>query len=201
MIGVLLAMATERVLRWPAAPDWRYAVRIVWFSALTFALVPIVPTELQVRQREQTPAFFAAGSWRDYVGPGGSVVVVPLPDAGDADPLHWQVEAGLEFPLAEGYFVGPATDGRGTYGAVRRPTSVLLEDVAEDGVAARVNQEQRVDLLRDLRYWKADVMVLPVRAPNQQPLRDTVERLLGRAPHVVRDVWVWDTSDLTRPHA
>nr|WP_232285598.1 glycosyl transferase [Saccharomonospora marina] len=200
LIGVLLAMATERVLRWVAAPDWRYAARIVWFSALTFALVPVIPTELEVRQREDTPAFFTAGSWRDYVRPGGSVVVVPLPDAGDADALHWQVETGLEFPLAEGYFVGPATDGRGTYGAVRRPTSVLLEDVAEDGVAATVSKEQRVDVLRDLRYWKADVMVLPVRTPNQQPLRDTVERLLGRPPHVVRDVWVWDTSDLTRPH-
>lgn len=199
LIGVLLAMATERILRLAVAPDWRYAARIVWFSALVFALVPIVPTELDVRRREETPAFFTAGSWREYVRPGGSVVVVPLPDAGDADALHWQVAAGLEFPLAEGYFVGPAADGRGTYGAIRRPTSVLLEEVAQDAVVPRVSKQQRLDALRDLRYWQADVVVLPVRAHNQQPLRETVERLLGRAPHVVRDVWVWDTSDLGRP--
>ncbi|MFC4001284.1 glycosyl transferase [Prauserella oleivorans] len=195
--GILLALATERVLRprWPG--DWRHVARTVWFSALALALVPIAPTELRVSARDPAPVFFTDDTWRRYVEPGGSVVVVPLPDSGDAEALHWQVEAGLGFPLAEGYFVGPSPDGRGTYGAVRRPTSSVLEDVAESGVVPTVTAREREQALADLRYWRADVVVLPTTADEEDALRTTVERLLDRDARFVDGVWVWDVRSVT----
>ncbi|MFF5989495.1 glycosyl transferase [Prauserella flavalba] len=195
--GILLALATERVLRLDLARDWGYAARIGWFGALAFALVPIAPTELRVHERDPVPQFFADDTWRQYVEPGGSVVVVPLPDTGDAEALHWQVEAGFGFPLAEGYFVGPSTDGRGTYGAVRRPVSELLEQVADTGVAPAISPAGRRQAAADLRYWKADVVVLPMRADQADALRTTVDRLLDQNARPVGGMWVWDVRAVT----
>ncbi|MEU6643389.1 glycosyl transferase [Saccharomonospora sp. NPDC046836] len=195
--GILLAMATERVLRYRAPDEWRYTARIAWFSALTFALVPIAPTELRVHEREPTPEFFTAGTWRNFVEPGGSVVVVPLPDTGDAKALRWQIDAGLGFPLAEGYFVGPYTDGRGAYGAVRRPMSSLLEDIADTGTVPAIAAGGTAQAIADLRYWEADVVVLPADAGEVDALRYTIEQLLGEHGRLVDGVWLWDVRVLT----
>ncbi|EID52853.1 hypothetical protein [Saccharomonospora xinjiangensis] len=206
VIGVLLARATEKVQNLNVRADWRQAACIVWFSTLTFALVPIAPTELTVGQRGEPPAFFATGEWRRYVD-GGSVVVVPLPSPGDADALHWQVEAGLEFPLAGGYFVGPGSDGEGRYGPEYRPTTYLLAEVHETGQVPEITDDDRDNALDDLRFWRADVVVLPIGdSESQVQLRETVEELLGRPGKVNRDVWVWDVRDVagsavTSPHA
>lgn len=193
--GVLLALATERVLRLAAAPEWRHAARIVWLAAVVCAFAPIVPTEFPVSERNEAPAFLADGLWRDYVDPGGSVVMVPLPSTGHADPLHWQVEAGLEYPLAEGYFVGPGDDGEGIYGAVRRPTSRLLEEVADKGTVPDITADQRADAVADLRYWHADVLVLPVSMPHHEALRETVDGMLDRPGQLVGGAWVWDVRE------
>nr|WP_157596818.1 glycosyl transferase [Saccharomonospora saliphila] len=192
VIGVLLAMATERVPRLPVRREWRHAAVLVWCGALALALVPIAPTELRVSERAPAPDFFADGTWRKHVH-DGSVVMVPPPDPGDADPLHWQVRAGLGFPLAEGYFVGPNDDGDGIYGAVRRPTSALLETVAEDGEVPEIGADERADARVDLRYWRADVLVLPLGTPQEDELRTTVTTLLDHPPRLVDDVWLWPT--------
>lgn len=190
-IGVLLALATERVLRLGGEPEWRLGWRVLWFGALGLALLPIAPTPLPVDQREPTPAFFAGGTWRDYVQRDGSVVVAPLPDTGDARALHWQVETGFAFPIAEGYFVGPGTDGRGMYGALRRPTSELLEEVDDTGTVPSITDDDRAQLREDLRYWRADVVVVLANV-TKEPVRETVEALLGRPGELVGGVWVWD---------
>ncbi len=199
LVGVLLARATEKVLRLPVRQDWRQAAAIVWFSVLTFALLPIAPTELVVGERGTTPAFFTAGEWRRYVD-DGSVVVVPLPNPSDADALHWQVKSGMEFPLAGGYFVGPDGEGDGRYGPEYRPTTYLLQQVHETGQVPEITDDDRQHALDDLRHWRADVVVLPIGdSEHQVPLRETLEALLGRPGEVQRDVWVWDVRSLTAP--
>nr|WP_026359940.1 hypothetical protein [Amycolatopsis nigrescens] len=201
-IGALLAIATDRVLA--AAASWevrqlKLPLRLLWLGALTAVLLPIAPTPLEAEIREATPRFFADGGWRGQVEPGGSVVVVPLPSSGDARALHWQVEAGLEFPLADGYFVGPngPDDKRGRYGAIRRPTTALLAKVRESGAIPQIDEGARTDALDDLRYWRADVVVLP-RGKNQDALRDTVDLLLRSPARYVDGVWIWDVRELTR---
>jgi len=196
-IAALLAIATDRVFT--AAPSYanrNLPVRFLWLGALVAVLLPLAPTPLKTYLRPETPAFFADGAWRDHVT-DGSVVVVPLPGTGDAEALSWQVDAGLGFPLAGGYFVGPngPDDKRGRYGAVERPTAALLADVRDSGVVPEVTDAQRVQAAEDLKYWRADAVVL-APTTNGSALEETVDRLLGQSAEFVDGVWVWDVRTL-----
>jgi hypothetical protein len=195
-IGVLLALASERAFAVGARPG-PGVTRLVWTVALVAALGPIVPTPLQVEQRRPTPQFFADGTWRQYVRPGGVVVPAPLPNPGNNDAMHWQAGAGLAFAVPEGYFVGPgATDRKGRYGAVQRPTSALLEKVADRGIVPPLGERDRVEALADLRFWRADIVVVPPQ-PREEAVRATVELLLRRPAFYVDGVWLWDVRALT----
>lgn len=44
----------------------------------------------------------------------------------------------------------------------------------------------------DLRYWRADVLVLPLGSRKTDVLRTTTTQLLGFEPVRVADVLVWD---------
>ncbi|WP_236796182.1 glycosyl transferase [Amycolatopsis sp. GM8] len=198
-VGALLAIATQRVFE--AAPSFRdkeLPIRWLWIGALVAVLLPIAPTPLETITRPATPAFFYDGTWRSYVS-SGSVVTVPLPSTGDARALHWQVRADSGFPLAAGYFVGPAgpDDKRGRYGAAERPTTHLLQEVQDNGDVPAVTDADRAAAIADLRYWHADVMVLAPGTTNQQPLQATVEALLNTPARYVDGVWLWDVRPLT----
>ena len=199
LVGALLALATDRVFTAAASPDGQQLpVRLMWVGAVVAVLLPIAPTQLVVKDRPRTPTFFADGTWRRYVGVNGTVVTVPLPSGGNSEPLHWQIEAGLGFAIPEGYFIGPnsATDRRGRYGAIQRPTSILLDTVSESGATPVITGVQRAQAVEDLRYWHADVLVLPPRT-NDTALRSTVDLLLGTPGQFVGGVWVWDVQPLT----
>jgi hypothetical protein len=198
VIGMLLALASDRVLHQPPHGLGWLTTRRLWFLALALAVIPILPLRFTVVTRPNPPAFFTDGAWHEYLRPGRALVTVPLPDASDAGALHWQVAAGLGFPIAEGYFVGPAGPSKqGTYGAVPRATSQLLAGVARSGAVGLIGPAQRADAVADLRYWQADAVVLPLTQPNQAALRATLRELLG--PGQVRDgVVVWDVRPLLR---
>ncbi|WP_107659904.1 glycosyl transferase [Nocardia suismassiliense] len=193
-IAVILALATDRAVRaWRESPvDWR---PLAWFGTLACALLPLVPTVLPVIERAPTPEFFAGGAVREYVR-DGSVVMVPPPRPADARALRWQADAGFDFPLAGGYFVGPTgTQKKGIYGPEMRPTTALLVQAQDTGVVPPIGDEERAQLLNDLNFWQADVLVLPATA-NGDTLSATVTRLLGFGPTRVDDVWVWNVRAL-----
>ncbi|ADJ48322.1 glycosyl transferase [Amycolatopsis mediterranei S699] len=204
VVGALLAIATHRVwtaaAQQPAPVDGQpaFPLRMIWVGAVVAVLLPIAPTELVTHQRPLSPPFFADGIWRQYVAPGGSLVPVPLPSTGEAEPLHWQVDAGLGYPMPEGYFVGPTSpdDRRGRYGAVPLPTSDLFAQVERTGQAAEVTEADRTQALADLRAWNADVLVVGPRQ-NQEALKSTVELLLRKPAEFVGGVWIWDVRPLT----
>ena len=197
-MGLLLAMASDRALiRPPCRPRWTglgwLTSRRLWFVALALAVLPILPVRFDTTPRPATPAFFSSGDWRQYVRPGRAVLTVPPPDPSGAAALHWQVTTGFAFPLVEGYFVGPAAgpDRVGIYGADRRPTSLLLAGVYLSGQIPPIGAQEHATALADLRYWRADVVVLPGDVYNEAALRTTLVQLLG--PGRPRDdVTVWD---------
>ena len=203
-IGALLAIATDRVftaaaaLPEPGEGQRRLPVRLMWIGAVIAVLLPIAPTQLLVKDRPPTPAFFADGTWRTYVAPGGTVVPVPLPSSGESEPLHWQVDAGLGYAMPEGYFVGPSgpNDKRGRYGAVQRPTSALLDQIRDSGTAAPVDDTARDQAIDDLRYWHASVLVLIPRE-HSDAYRATVDLLLRKPAEFVDGVWIWDVRPIT----
>ncbi|MET8426409.1 DUF6541 family protein [Nocardia sp. NPDC004860] len=193
-IALILALATQRALDYwkVSATDWR---PLALFGALAFALLPLTPTILPAVQRPPTPDFFADGTVRQYVS-HGSVVVAPPPTPPDARALHWQAESGFEFPLAGGYFVGPTgTSKKGRYGPDDRPTASLLMKAQRSNTIPVVDNAMRAQALADLRYWRADVVVLPP-TDNSDTLRLTVDQLIGFPARYVDGVWLWDVRDL-----
>nr|WP_280468472.1 glycosyl transferase [Nocardia cyriacigeorgica] len=193
-IAVILTLACERAIAlWKeSAVDPK---PLAWFAALTFALLPLVPTILPVAERTATPDFFTDGTVDRYVE-DGSVVVVPPPRPPDARALRWQADAGFSFPLAGGYFVGPTgADKKGIYGPAARATASLLVQAQDTGRVPVIDADDRAAALADLRFWRADVVVLP-QTTHADTLRQTMTALLGTPPTRVQDVWVWDVRSM-----
>ncbi|WP_327305408.1 glycosyltransferase family 2 protein [Streptomyces sp. NBC_01298] len=186
VLGILLALALDRILRLPARE-----VRTLGLLGVAAALIPVLPLPLTVRDRAPVPAFITSGDWKGYVKDGEALVPVPLPDPGQADALHWQVEADFGFRLAGGYFNGPwGPDRVGIYGATPRHLSNLLRDVRYGGQPPEITDSWRLQARQDLEYWKAGAVVLPFQDRDAE-LRDLITGLLGRDPEKVRDAWVW----------
>ncbi|MEV7420290.1 dolichyl-phosphate beta-glucosyltransferase [Streptomyces sp. NPDC089919] len=186
-LGVLVALGADRIL---ALPEVRQ--RRLGMVAVAAALLPIVPTPFPVRDRAPVPAFIADGTWRQYLPEGRSLVPVPVPDPAGSDALHWQVEAGLGFRMPGGYFNGPwGPDRMGIYGATPRWTSNMLSDVRYGKPAPHIGPAWQAQARKDLRWWKAGLLVLPQDQERALELRDTVTKLLGRPPQKVEDVWIW----------
>lgn len=192
-IAAVLALATDRALHW-----WKNSLSdprpLIWCAALALALVPLTPTRLPVTHRPGTPAFFTDGAVRRYLD-GGSVVIAPPPTRLDARPLRWQYDADFDFPIAGGYFVGPMADKKGGYGPVDRPTAGLLMQVQDSGHIPEIGAAQRLQARTDLRYWHADVVVLPPTV-NGDALHDTLDQLLGAPGQYIDGVWAWDVRAL-----
>lgn len=195
-IGLLLAMGTYRALveiRDPRLP--RRTLPVAWLIVLATASVLLVPTRIDTVERAATPEFITSGSWEKYIS-DGSLVSVPVSNAEEARAMQWQVDADFGFPIAGGYFVGPHSLTRGgIYGAESRPTSSLLLGAKQSGQIPVVDDVARAAALTDLRFWRADVLVLP-KAADDNVLRQTVNNLVGFDATRVDDVWVWDVRKL-----
>ncbi|KJY33727.1 glycosyl transferase, partial [Streptomyces sp. NRRL S-444] len=186
VLGVLLALALDRIVR--VRPR---ELRTLGLLGVAAALIPVLPLPLAVRERAPVPAFIASGAWKGYVKDGEALVPVPLPDPGQADALHWQVEAGFGFRLAGGYYNGPwGPDRIGIYGATPRHLSNLLRDVRYGAQPPEITPQWREQARQDLEFWKAGAVVLPFQDRGIE-LRDMISELVGRQPEKVHDVWVW----------
>ncbi|MGW6691427.1 glycosyltransferase family 2 protein [Streptomyces sp. NPDC054961] len=186
VLGILLALALDRIARARTRE-----LRTLGLLGAAAALIPVLPLPLTVRERAPVPAFITSGAWKDYVKDGEALVPVPLPDPGQADALHWQVEADFGFRLAGGYFNGPwGPDRIGIYGASPRHLSNLLRDVRYGATPPEVTAQWRLQARQDLAYWKAGALVLPQQDRDTE-LRELITGLLGRQPEKVLDAWVW----------
>lgn len=159
------------------------------------ALLPVFPTPVSVAERPAVPSFFTSGDWRDYVG-DGSVLAVPPPAIADARAFDWQLATGMEFPLVEGYFVGPnsATDRSGRHGAVRRPLSEWLWSIVDTGVLTSPTTAEVEAFRADLLAWNVDAIVLPER-PETPLLLAGLQEAFGPPRHT-GGVHVWDARAL-----
>jgi len=160
--------------------------------AVLVALTPMIPTPLWAEARPAVPAFFTQGQWRVFVD-DGSVLAVPPPDICDMRAADWQAAAAWDFPLVEGYFMGPdgSGTGMGIRGAVRRPFSQWLATINQTQVARTATAEEKAQFIRDLSAWRTDLVVLDARtdvvaqrcsgAAGTTVLRRSVESVLGPA--------------------
>jgi hypothetical protein len=181
-LGILLAVATDRVLTLPPTG------RAVAAAAIVAALVPIAPTPLQVADRPDVPRFISSGQWREYVEPGRTLVPVPVEGRTG---LRWATVADLGFAVPQGYFLGPTgpDDDSGRWSAPLRPTWQLLGRVAA-GRDVAVTERERAQAQQDVRFWRADAVVLYDRAPRAEALRRTLDALFDPGRQV-SDVHVY----------
>jgi hypothetical protein len=175
--------------------------RAAWAAAFAVALLPLAPIPLITDEREPVPDFIALGRWREYVSDGG--VLAPVPPTSDVlpDGQRWQAYALAArhgaFAIPAGFFLGPGgPDGRGRIGPVPRPTADLLATVARYGVVPAITEIDRAAARDDLRYWRAEAVVLADRvhgakwAVQVDAVREATTALLG-PPRRVDDVWLW----------
>ncbi|WP_436971197.1 hypothetical protein [Micromonospora chersina] len=201
VIGVLLALAVERAAALRVVE--RRTVRTLTAAGLVFALLPIAPMPLRVTTRPAVPKFITADRWRHYVGPDQTLVAVPVPAMGNTDPMRWAASTDLAFKIPGGYFLAPrngVTGDPGRFGG--RPSGIgeLLAEVEATGRTPKLDDRQRRRFLDELRHWRAAIVVLPLTEQNAEPLRRTVEQLVGPARQEL-DVWLWDVRTLTSPSA
>ncbi|MEV8474023.1 dolichyl-phosphate beta-glucosyltransferase [Streptomyces sp. NPDC051173] len=193
-LGILLALACDRLAARRMRSERERSHRLLGWAALAVALLPLVPTPYPTVERAPVPALVADGTWREHVRPGRSLVPVPVPSPSDVDALHWQVRAGLGFPFPGGYFNGPwGPDRIGIYGPEPRPTSELLRKVHETGTLPAIGDQQRREFRADLRFWKADALILDP-GTNGAALREAVTSLTGHEPVKTGGVWLWDVG-------
>ncbi len=191
VIGVLLALASDRILR------SNRELRPVWAVALAMALIPLAPMPYHASTTTM-PQFITAGAWHKYITDDRSMVPVPLPSYRHPAPLTWTAEAGLDFTVPRGYFLTPENDVPGAPAAYEpppRPMATLLDQVADTGKVPQVTDIDRRLALSDLRYWRAAVVVLAPQ-PHESALLTALTALLGPGTRD-HDVWVWDVRSIT----
>jgi hypothetical protein len=204
MIAIMIARALDRVRALaPAAKSAGIPLRPIAAAAVALALVPIAPLPLAAANWPSVPAFFTGGTWRRYVDEGGTVVAVPITRSAKTVGLNWQLAADLHFKIAGGYFLGPwdtdkyGGDQHGWFDAKPRPTSTLLDVLAVTGTWQPITDTDRANAVTDLRFWRAQVMVLdPVTTKHPDELKAAVDQLVGPGTFV-DGVWVWDVRRLS----
>ncbi len=196
VVAILLALAIERSRSLPLDPR---TLRTLTAGGLVLALLPIAPMPLPMTTRPPVPEFITSDRWRAYVGPDQTLVPIPVPSMGNTHGMRWAAATNLDFKMPGGYFLAPRNGNTGDPGRFGgRPSGIgrLLEEVATTGRTPELNDRQRRRSLDELRHWRAAVLVLPVSQPHSEPLRQTVEQLVGPARQEL-DVWVWDVRALT----
>jgi hypothetical protein len=193
--GVCIAFILDHALK-----QWRQGVRVVpgLAAALTLAaLATLKPDPFPTMPVAPVPHFVTAGTWRQFVAPGGSLVPVPAAWDSECSGLRWAAAANGDIAIPGGYFLGSAVGGKGTtFGVPDRWTTTMLKKVAFTGTTWDTQPGDREKLLQDLRYWRASVIVLRPGQRNAAALRTTLESFLGPATEI-DDVWLWDVRPLT----
>jgi hypothetical protein len=199
VIGVLLAVWLERALYYRGPAEQARRTRLVALAAVAAVLLPVAPTRLAIVARNPTPAFITNGGWRHYVTPGHTLVPVPLPSfQGAMDGMQWAATDGIGFALPAGYFLGPdprKPDRPGMFGPPQRPTMSLLANVLKTGKVPLITETNRLQVVADLKYWRAAIVVLAPRK-NADALREATTELVGFAPSWIDGAWVWDVRAL-----
>lgn len=200
VVAILLALVADRMLtrsRQAAMP-----ARVIGLAGFTVALLPLFPIALPTVPRSPEPHFISAGTWKQYVSPGGSITSLPFAVSGAADTQRWQsytmARGGQQFNIPGGYFLGPGgPEGKGRLGAPLRRTDWLFLRVAFYGYTPQLGDYDRAQARADFQYWNLQAIFLPATVTGtrgallyRSALETTATKLLG-PPQRVDDVLLW----------
>ncbi|HEV7899183.1 MAG TPA: hypothetical protein VGP31_15220 [Planosporangium sp.] len=195
-IGLLLAFGTEWVLdRAPAAREAGVPLRAVAAVAAVAVLVPLVPRPLPAVGRPFVPRFITSGEWRAYVREGRTLVPV---DPAGRTPLRWGVAARAHFAVPGGFTLvpkDPPRDMTGVFNVPGLPTEARLWTISM-GYPIEIGPADRKRAVDDMRYLRADAVVLNAMVPDSADMAGKIASLLGRPAQRVDDVYVWPVRDI-----
>jgi hypothetical protein len=202
IVGVVLALGVQKAIALVhTQPAARGPVRVAMITAVAMALVPLVPTPLQIKPMVPAPAFITSGAWKHYVDDDHTVVTLPLPDSSYPAPLQWSADTRQDMRIAGAYALLPnqnplnPNDRTALFSPPWRPTSGLMASIRQGNPIPEISDTRREMTLADLRYWKAGVIVLTPQVRDIEMLTAMTD-LLGFEPTWIGGAWVWDVRSL-----
>jgi len=104
--------------------------------------------------------------------------------------MLWQVQAGMDFRMPEGYAFIPDAPPRGwRLSPPPSATQVVTLAIAE-GRASPLTDETRQQILDEWKAWNVQTVVVGPMAHEQEEI-DFVTGVLGRLPEQVDGVYIW----------
>ncbi|WP_433048743.1 hypothetical protein [Dactylosporangium sp. CS-033363] len=191
----ILALGVQRLLELDGLPA--RTRRLFIATALVAALLPAAPMPIKVVTRPAIPAFVSAGTWKQYVGPDQTVLIVPLPQWDFPTAIWWTGSTDTDMKVSHGYFLGPADgiDGHhATPGPAQRPTDKLFAEAMYKGTVPPITDADRAAARDDLRYWRTSLVLAPQGA-QWEAVRTTLTGLFGPGTNT-GGVWMWDVRHL-----
>ncbi|MET0416796.1 MAG: hypothetical protein ABW022_12335 [Actinoplanes sp.] len=202
VVGIVLALGVQRAVDLVRSqPSARGPVRVAMITAVAMALVPLTPTQLEIKPMVTTPEFITSGAWKQYIDDNHTLVTLPLPDSGYPDPLRWTAITGQDMRIAGAYALLPnqnpldPSDRTALFSPPWRPTSGLMASIRQGNPIPEITDTRREMTLADLRYWKAGAILLTPQVRDIEMLRAMTD-LLGFEPTWTGGAWVWDVRHL-----
>jgi hypothetical protein len=191
----ILALGLQRLIDLKGLPV--HTRRLFLVTVLAAALVPAAPMPIKVENRTPIPAFVSAGTWKQYVGAGRTVLIVPLPQWDFPTAIFWTASTGADMKISHGYFLGPAdgVDGHHAFvGPVPRPTDKLFAQAMFSRTVPVVTEADRARARADLQYWRTSLILAP-DGPKWAAVRTTLTDLYGPGTFT-GGLWMWDVRNL-----
>jgi hypothetical protein len=205
VVGLLLAFAVHDALPVLRNVDSQSTLRVggsvMGMAAIVAAVVLVLPRSVPVAPRPSVPRFFTSGDWRPYVPAGASVMSASPYEATSIPYMRWAIQAGLDFSVPGGYFLGPdgqpkngdPSQERGQYGPQTRITEEVMGSIGIGTWSLPQDTSYwTTAAICDLRYWHTAIVVMDGHAARATEIRSSMDRLIGNG-RVVDDVVVWDT--------
>ncbi|UQU67329.1 hypothetical protein COUCH_14120 [Couchioplanes caeruleus] len=190
IFALIIAVAFDALTRVPRRSRPVRLASAAGMLAIVAALVPLIPKPLPAAVDERPPLFITSGAWKAYVPEGRSLIPLPPPNKfAGRDALSWSAWAEHEFPVPEGYFLGPNENGIGRAGVASSMLTRLVNRTVKENKVPLITPKVRAQVQDDIRRFRGSVLVLRARPANDN-VRQMVDQLVGPGEQYA-DAWVW----------
>jgi len=168
------------------SPAGERGLRSLAVAAALFMLIPALPFP---STSNAVPVFFATSSSK-RIPTGSAALVIPYSSAADARAMLWQVQAGMDFRMPEGYAFIPDAPPRGW--RLSPPRSATQDETIAiaEGRASPLTDAIRQQILAEWKAWDVRTVVVGPMAHEQEEV-EFITGVLGQPSEEVDGVHIW----------